>query len=89
MSVEDFHLQILFQKHDRRYVVNCGDEYVRFQFILVIKCSIIINERKKKHCHFGGCYIWRHLIIQSVAYTICFFFCFTFTRAVLKQIETK
>ena len=46
-----------------------------FKFILVIKCSIIINEKKKKkHCHFGGCYIWRHLIIQSVAYTICFFF---------------
>ena len=45
-----------------------------FKFILVIKCSIIINERKKKHCHFGGCYIWRHLIIQSVAYTIFFLF---------------
>jgi len=57
-----------------------------FKLILVIKCSIIINERKKKHCHFGGCYIWRHLIIQSVAYTIFFF---TFTRSVLKQIATK
>ena len=33
MSVEDFHLQIpfQFQKHDRRYVVIFGDEYVRFQ----------------------------------------------------------